>query len=241
MKRGITVYGLQRSGTNYLAKLLEINFDIFVKNHALVVDGETLYNSDLEGVMWKHSMHITDMFDSSSPCIVLYKNPYLWIESLCFRHRADFDIDKHPYATGDGPDYLLAGPDTAIREVKEDPNNDNPKLNVLMVAQAYLDWHASWTDNPPSNSYVVKYDDMLIEETRNQHLRNIASKFNLRDIVDTYNNYISYVPESIVFTEDRYKYYEDQKPLYLTDKQISVINNVLGRERIERWGYEYIN
>ena len=48
MKRGITVYGLQRSGTNYLAKLLEINFDIFVKNHALVVDGETLYNSDLE-------------------------------------------------------------------------------------------------------------------------------------------------------------------------------------------------
>lgn len=110
-----------------------------------------------------------------------------------------------------------------------------------MVAQAYLDWHASWTDNPPSNSYVVKYDDMLIEETRNQHLRSIASKFNLRDIVDTYNNYISYVPESIVFTEDRYKYYEEQKPLYLTDKQISVINNVLGRERIERWGYEYIN
>lgn len=70
------IFGLQRSGTNYLETLLRINYYAAKRNTHRKV--------------WKHSLTIPKDYDKTIPSIVIVKNPYTWIESLAWRDRADW-------------------------------------------------------------------------------------------------------------------------------------------------------
>lgn len=91
---GILVGGIQRSGTNYLAEMLRMHVSIF-----------TTYTDDNNLVFWKHALpHETQKSRCnpkfSSPVaaikelglhfIVLYKEPYTWLDSIVNRFPADF-------------------------------------------------------------------------------------------------------------------------------------------------------
>lgn len=75
MKNEYYLYGLQRSGTNYLRKLIELNFHCYARNKK-------------SPSSWKHRLDIPEN-PSGYPCICIYKNPYKWIESL-YRNPEDF-------------------------------------------------------------------------------------------------------------------------------------------------------
>lgn len=67
------MFGLQRSGTNYLEQLLKLNFGIQKANRN------------------KHSVIVPNNYtDSNLPTFVIYKNIYTWLESICMRNRVDW-------------------------------------------------------------------------------------------------------------------------------------------------------
>lgn len=70
------LFGLQRSGTNYLQQLLEQNFR---------VQGLNTHKD-----VWKHNVTIPQKYNASYPSILIVKHPYTWVESLCERNPVDW-------------------------------------------------------------------------------------------------------------------------------------------------------
>ena len=73
----IFVNGIQRSGTNYVRQLLQANTDHEVHERV--------------SQYWKH-----DAFNGTNPecdsIVCVIKNPYTWVESICFRNCVDIII-----------------------------------------------------------------------------------------------------------------------------------------------------
>ncbi len=67
------VFGLQKSGTKYLKKLIEVNTDLKFK---------TKY-------VWKHTMNPVDFYDDGVEKFWITKSPYNWARSVIKRHRVD--------------------------------------------------------------------------------------------------------------------------------------------------------
>lgn len=67
------VFGLQKSGTKYLKRLLEVNTDLKFK---------TKY-------VWKHTMDPLDIKDDDVEKFWITKSPYNWVRSVIKRHRVD--------------------------------------------------------------------------------------------------------------------------------------------------------
>jgi len=106
---GILVGGIQRSGTNYLAEMLRMNASIF-----------STYTDDNNLVFWKHALpHETQKFRCnpkfSSPvaaikelglhCVILYKEPVNWLDSIVNRFPADF-FTSRPAFVKDERDFV---------------------------------------------------------------------------------------------------------------------------------------
>jgi len=75
-KTKFCIFGLQRSGTSFIEKLIALNFTCVISN----------------GANWKHSLDYVDTFTSFN----IYKNPYTWVESVIFRDPADILL-THPH------------------------------------------------------------------------------------------------------------------------------------------------
>lgn len=67
------VFGLQKSGTKYLKRLLEVNTNLKFK---------TKY-------VWKHTMDPLDIKDDGIEKFWITKSPYNWARSVIKRHRVD--------------------------------------------------------------------------------------------------------------------------------------------------------
>lgn len=67
------VFGLQKSGTKYLKKLIETNTNLKFK---------TKY-------VWKHTMNPVDFVDDGIEKFWITKSPYNWTRSVIKRHRVD--------------------------------------------------------------------------------------------------------------------------------------------------------
>jgi hypothetical protein len=71
------IFGLQRSGTNYIEQLIKENFI-------------GLDMANVRGHAWKHSIDVPDDMTKNIVPIIVYKNKYTWIESIVFRTPIDF-------------------------------------------------------------------------------------------------------------------------------------------------------
>ena len=107
-RAGILVAGIQRSGTNYLSEILRQDENIF-----------TTYTDDNDLLFWKHAMpHETQKNRCNSKfkspidalefmglqCIVLFKTPVNWLDSVVNRFPADF-FDSRPAYVDHSEDY----------------------------------------------------------------------------------------------------------------------------------------
>jgi len=67
------VFGLQKSGTKYAKRLVEINTNLsFCKDY-----------------VWKHTMDTTSWKDDDIVKFWITKSPYNWVRSVLYRHRVD--------------------------------------------------------------------------------------------------------------------------------------------------------
>jgi hypothetical protein len=161
-----TVFGPQRSGTNYIESLLKENFDnIRVRNHD-------------SNYVWKHCAY-PQKFDNKLTSenninIVVYKNPYKWIESL-IKYNGDlenkFGGKKEEYA--DKYKTLQEG-DVIIKDGR------NKNTNVGGACRLYNDFYTNWYDYDKIDIMFVRYEDLLEDDKRAQFLEQIHSKYRLK-------------------------------------------------------------
>jgi len=110
----VYVFGLQRSGTTFLEKLLLQNFKCRQSSN-----------------YWKHSV---ERFETPALAFNIYKNPYTWIESIMFREHADLPISSPEILL---PSYLNAGACT----LTDDPVSINPVELAKLYERYSNNWY----------------------------------------------------------------------------------------------------
>lgn len=109
----VHVFGLQRSGTTFLEKLLLQNF-----------------HCKLSGEHWKHSI---ERVPTHYTPFVIFKNPYTWIESIMFREHADLPVTSPDILI---PSYLNAGACT----LTDEPVTINPVELAKLYERYFYNW-----------------------------------------------------------------------------------------------------
>lgn len=204
------MWGLQRSGTNFLEQIV-------MKN----LRGQ---RCNRQHNCWKHSVDRPKDFDGSVISIMIYKNPYTWVESLCFRNSVDWvkRQTKYPVLAGKNGDPLRAGP---------------RQLNVASLAKTYRDWHITWTQTDIPNRQIVVYEDLIDSTKRQEVLNKLATTFKR-----TPNKWIiperGKVSQSKDYNEQREKYYTSMVPKKLTKMQIDAITDIVTPKLLEKIGYK---
>lgn len=211
-------FGLQRSGTNYLEQLIQQNFKGQRQNR--------------NNASWKHFIDPPDLWNGQNPTFLIYKNPYTWVESICFRNAVDWIKTQRVYPALEGEAIYKLGPKS---------------ISVKQLAKTYRHWHDKWIENPkPSANYenvvIIRYEDLLRDGRRNDILTNIQTKFNVNR--KNPNNWIvpqrGKVSQSRDYDKEREAYYLNMKPTKLEQKHINIINEIVGKDLIAKLEYEVL-
>lgn len=216
------IFGLQRSGTNYLTKLLKNNF-------------EDARHTNVGQKVWKHSLDVfpQEKMRAANVILHIHKNPYMWVESIAFRNHVDWIARQTRYKA---TDLDQCGPDGVI----------GPKaMNPYNLARTYLEFHENWCLNPPphvlNRLLTVRYEDLLDPEKRDDFLDHLSDKFDMRPQHDKWVN-LDYgsVSQSADYDDCRERYYIEQRPIHLTAENIQLINKAITPEVIRSMGYEVL-
>lgn len=232
--RTFTVFGLQRSGTNFLEGCIRNNF-IDVK----------VCNTFRQNGIWKHVYNIEnnsenaketgkrgsqkhfDMIGKEISGVHIHKHPYSWIESIL---RKKVDIEKtYSFVT-----------DKKNAEAFMIRNN----LNIRNLAELHRNHSSYWMnvcDNSNKNMFRLRYEDLISSpEDTKDYIRKIAEHFN----VNLKNEKNLHIPEKVgqsdKFTDQKREMYKNFKLQYLNWKQIEIINEILDENVVSRQGYELI-
>lgn len=184
------IFGLQRSGTNFLQNLLETNLNYRVDNITL--------SSDPLGV-WKHRVIPPDIENIMVDDIFLIlKRPLNWIESICFRSPVDIVSTQEKYQLK-STESLVIG-----------KNN----INLENLIKLYIDHFNNWIYNPPmhikNNLNILVYEQILECQSSYLNLKTLnnlywkfpkkvyMSKKKKNKNLSTYTNYrSSLIPSSL--------------------------------------------
>jgi len=209
----VYVFGLHRSGTNYLTSLLNVNFKKIIQ-----VNSDGNYTP-----LWKHSV-VVDSTIGDYPTFVVYKNPYTWVESI-IKRRQD-DGHNIMLASKYLPHYVDEN-----RYIKTDSDLSyyDGKISFERLLNIYRQFHENWILNFPkqNNLFVISYEDLLIKEKRDKILDIIGKKFNW----DSPNNWLNSEPGTIPlskdYTHERGEYYLNGKPKELSIEEIEMIDTII--------------
>jgi hypothetical protein len=174
----IFINGIQRSGTNFACKIYGDK----------AIDSCYPYQ--------KHDIKIDGVDPDASEVHCMIKNPYTWVESLCFRSQVDI-VDHFPsFNLRDSTDHL--GPN---------------QINLHRLCLVYKLFYSSWLSYPKTK--LIHYEQLLGK-----------------------NRQIQEVPHSPDWTPDRARGYLRHQPQHLNSNHISIINNNLGTDFIQKLGYQ---
>lgn len=220
------VFGLYRSGTNFMGQLLSQNStsvsvlkgESNIWKHAYDIENRRLFDGDDKKQTPKERLSELGIKNN---VIYIHKHPYSWIESVI---RKPVDIRKeYPCVAGGGDNNFVL-------------NN----LNIIELAKLNHN-HAEYWFNlmTTKNIHRVQYEK-IISSTKNtkQIVKNIFEKF---DIPLTRNVIVpSRVPVSETFNEQSRKRYTNLYLEILTWEHIQRINSILDHNIIEQQGYQLI-
>ena len=161
------VFGLQRSGTNFLEANIRAN-----------LSGIEIGNAFSAGDIWKHAFSIESPSKHINPAakhwynqetadklnhtahVFLHKNPYTWIESLLNRQ---MDLKRT---------YPLSN-----RKNNEDDVMIN-NINVTYLAELWTDHAQYWLSK---GTYRIRYEDIIVNPNAViQEIEKISKHFNLK-------------------------------------------------------------
>lgn len=221
-----TVFGLQRSGTNYVETYLEYNFP----------------NSDIaqgyeHNRLWKHTYSIEKDIKEYRATYNKQLMPYeYWINRL--RRLNPILVHKHPFMWVESIFKI---------DIKYGPGSLGMKLhphysgnNVESLAKIYKA-HADWWRNQRRHHqkiYKIQYEDLLVEGNTSKHMEQIARFFGDEESYVKSDIHIprirlsrNFKPEDI----DRYINYETK----LSKRYQGIILNIVGEETFKDYGYPF--
>ena len=211
----IKIFGIQRTGTNYLQFLISHN--IIIRNTPTVLEDVGFKQG---GPGWKHGKiacipDITEEARQSANniAVIIIKNPYTWYTSIV---KWTNGTEKHNYDDfgGQTPEHVFKNYNNLYMSHKNFLLGDNKQT-------VYTD------------SILIRYEDLILEP-KNEIYR-ITKKFNLvvkDNFMDT-----NIVVQSKVFTDKIRSYYLSQKPIY-DNATIERVNNSVDWELMKFYGYK---
>lgn len=146
----IQLYGLFRTGTNYVSEILERNF--FVKIHK---EGNE-YGLNNKGFCtnWKHGPYVGHLLHEEFPMVIVSKNPYSWLVS-CYKY-----WQKYPL----GPEIESF---SFEQFVKASPCCLEGSATVPFMFRAknlmqyYWNAYYHWTSVRSTKFFIVQYEAVL--------------------------------------------------------------------------------
>ena len=219
MEYKIFVNGLQRSGTNYLTRLILNNFN----------NVEIANRANVQCASWKHNLVINRKLYSEARFapnyfILVYKNPYTWLESICCRGGVDYHKTQ-----------LLHGDPKKLEGIKFEG------FSITHLAKTWSTWIKNWlidkNDIIPLNTRkYTRYEDLLDKETREKFLE--SAPFRRSQPTKDWNNpMIGKIALSKDFTKERLEYYKKMMPEKMTQDVLDVYNEYLSDEVLSISGY----
>jgi len=222
------VYGIQRSGTNFLTQCLLRNFEgCRVLRGANLGPKHGTPVSSIDGVYeWfekAKNKYPPERFDNPmlrklakdlkegkmkiTPCVMI-KNPYSW----------HWSIEKRKLNLG---------------HISE-PEKYYPK-NYNIFNDRYREWKdlVEHGDDIHATGIFVKYEDLI--ENTNLMINKIATNFN----IETVKEFIipTKVPHSVPFTEKRKQFYLQDGNFGLSDEQVKWITDNVDWDLMKYYGY----
>ena len=219
MDREYRLFGLQRSGTNYLDQLIDENF-------------ENTHNLMHTTRMWKHRINPPKNIEGDK-IIVIYKNPYKWIESI-IRNAEDFFIGQKTYDC-----KVVEGFDESAIVWKKTKGpgaiNGMRPMNLVNSAKVYKHHTEKWVFS--NKHFIVRYEDLLLDESKEAVLDDIGSFLSAKRRSDMIREPVK-VPRSTTFTGEKRRYFLSENNLKcLTEDNIEQINSVLDIDFLDKLKY----
>ena len=133
------IFGLQRSGTTFLERMLTNTFN------AKWLNGD---------YTWKHELLVPDIIrENRHTTLVNFKNPYTWLESIIFRGNADLLMTATGYGLQDD-----TGPGSVI---------GHDGVNLANTAKLYAVYAERWLAASTAPCvHIVRYEDLLTQQGR---------------------------------------------------------------------------
>lgn len=214
------ILGLHRSGTNYLARTMDINFRKTTKlkfvtgNGAPNEDGSKNVTPDQKKDISKHLYGYESHDIPVYNYVLIHKSPYQWIDSVKARE-LDF-IKFYPKA------YTYSGGHT--------------EWNYIEMARIYNEFHIYWKNmGKHRNIRYVKYEDLLTKTA--DVLDGIKDHWQLDKKTESYNMPTRVHQSTANFDEAKWK-----KQFYteLTWPEIEVVNAGINKDIMRVLGYDFI-
>lgn len=216
------MFGLQRSGTNFIYDTIHGNFENMLQLN--IVD------HNVSSPTWKHLIEPRNEWVPNVPVLFVYKNPYTWLESVAYRNSMDF-WESHGQEGRQSPivPYYV---------------DTNRKVMVYSFEHAVRMWcHAihSWAIDPPFPTFPIKYEDLLVEESRDKIFAELKDKYNLTPTPNA-----GFVPaagqviNSNSYTPSMGDYYKEGRPENLSKHFIEMVGELLDEDILNFTEYEKI-
>lgn len=162
------VFGPHRSGTNFIQKVIELNFDV-----STVLSGKNNQDS-----LWKHHMMSNrlafDLNYRNINCIVCARDPIKWLNGVV-NFNANMWKTAGVLSEGFNKKYSFYYP--TFEEYKKS-NFDwaNWFMDVRLLVKHWNDWYFSWFYQTMFPNYLfIHYHDMLVPKKREKVFKLLES------------------------------------------------------------------
>lgn len=217
MANDYLIFGIQGSGTQFVDEVIKLNFgklaqyDVTMPTHSL-----------------EKPSQLTDPTQafSSKPIIIVYKNPYTWMETMSWIPDGGFDAPVDESIEGDL--YFRALDHTY-------------SINVDVSAQMYKKWTTNWCKPQTTiqdRTIWIRYEDLLVPKTRSMILDDIARKFGWVALDSEWQMpFFGTTPNYAFDDTDWEVYYIQEKPKWLSTFQLEHMNSVITTSTVLKLGY----
>lgn len=158
------VYGLQRSGTNFIEQAVERTYPEWGKSRAAIHFHPSPY--------WKHSIKPPTDLPTDQPIIIVSKSVHNWIDSIVNRQVMDYLKTQTQYPILD-TDYLIKG--TTLEVCKPQKFT----FSVEQMVKTWNEFHRNWLPLLDTHQAVfIQYEDLLT--SKRQHIiQELQTRFEL--------------------------------------------------------------
>lgn len=235
--KSFTVFAPQRSGTNYLQRLLSENF-LNLKCDQNVHPYVWKHEPDTDIVINKYQRY---PLKETHLHLLVTKNPYKWIESIK-RRPVDVAVYRPNVRLVEGLESKYVLQADMGRQLNSTWRVD--RLNILELVNLYNEFYRNWLSMGNKVKYwgIAKYEPLLIPEKRTEFLQSIQDTYkltrkNTRDWI---------IPASVTLSENwspsvakrkTEDYLDHSVCNVLTQEQVDVVHNHLDKNILKTMGY----